>query len=360
MPAGNDRIVFLSTRIATPRHRALALAVVGVSALLFALAVPFAATPLTPVPAFVASYQSALAINDLITAILLFSQFAILRSWAMLLLATGYLFTAAIAIVHGLTFPGLFTPTGLLGAGSQTTVWLYMVWHGVFPLFVIGYALTKGENGSLRMPWPVWRSIAASALAVSVAIAIVIWVVTVQHDRLAILLSQGHYTSTMLNVVTSIWLLSLAALVTLWFHRPHLVIDVWLMVVMCAWLFDIALSAILNVARFDLGFYAGRIYGLSAASFVLGVLLFDNVTLQAAMAKLLQNRAPAGGIRTGPSRRPRAIVQRGRRVLQRRHHREVARRHRHGLEPGGRAAVRLSGIRSDWQAHHHARSAGTP
>ena len=28
------------------------------------------------------------------------------------------------------------------------------------------------------------------------------------------------------------------------------------MVVMCAWLFDIALSAILNVARFDLGFYA--------------------------------------------------------------------------------------------------------
>ena len=32
--------------------------------------------PLTPVPAFIASYQSALAINDLITAVLLFSQFA--------------------------------------------------------------------------------------------------------------------------------------------------------------------------------------------------------------------------------------------------------------------------------------------
>ena len=46
-------------------------------------------------------------------------------------------------------------------------------------------------------------------------------------------------------------------------------LDVWLMVVMCAWLFDIALSAIVNAARFDLGFYAGRIYGLCAASFVL-------------------------------------------------------------------------------------------
>jgi PAS domain S-box-containing protein len=288
MPAGNDRIVFLSTRTATQRDRTLALAVVGVSAVLFALAVPFAGTPMAQVPAFVASYQSALVLNDIITAILLLSQFAILRSWAMLLLASGYLFTATIAIVHGLTFPGLFAPTGLLGAGLQTTAWLYMIWHGGFPLFVIGYALTKGETGGLKVPWPVGRSIAASALAVVVVVAIVAWVVNVQHDMLPVLLSQGRYTSTLYGVVASVWLLSVAALVTLWSRRPHLLIDIWLMVVMCAWLFDIALATILNVARFDLGFYAGRLYGLCAASFVLGVLLFDNVALQAAMARLLR------------------------------------------------------------------------
>src|SRR5258708_910934 len=134
MQLGNDRTVFLSTQTATPRDRAMAFSIIAVSSVLFALAVPFAGVPLAPMPAFVASYQSALAINDLITAILLFSQFAILRSWAMLLLASGYLFTAIAAIVHGLTFPGLFAPTGLLGAGPQTTVWLYMIWHGVFPL----------------------------------------------------------------------------------------------------------------------------------------------------------------------------------------------------------------------------------
>jgi PAS domain S-box-containing protein len=59
------------------------------------------------------------------------------------------------------------------------------------------------------------------------------------------------------------------------------------MVVLCAWLFDIALSAIVNVARFDLGFYLGRIYGLCAASFVLAVLLVDNVALQAELSRLL-------------------------------------------------------------------------
>ena len=64
-------------------------------------------------------------------------------------------------------------------------------------------------------------------------------------------------------------------------------LDVWLMVVMCAWLFDIALSAIVNVARFDLGFYVGRLYGLCAAGFVLAVLLVDNVALQARLSHLL-------------------------------------------------------------------------
>ena len=96
---GTERNIFLSTLPATRGDRIFALAVVGVSAVLFAFAVPFAGVPLTPVPAFVASYQSALATNDLITAILLFSQFAISRSRGVLLLASGYLFTAAAAIV---------------------------------------------------------------------------------------------------------------------------------------------------------------------------------------------------------------------------------------------------------------------
>jgi len=282
---GDERNIFLSTMPATRRDRMVALAVVGASGLLFVCAVPFAGVPLTPVPAFVASYQSALAINDMITAVLLFSQFAISRSRAMLLLASGYLFTAMAAIVHALTFPGLFAPDGLLGAGSQTTVWLYMIWHGGFPLLVLGYSLLK-ESGS-RIRGSTRGAIVMCIVAVAVAIPFFTWLVTAQHDRLPILLSGGHYTPVMLWVVSMVWCLSLAALVALWLHKPHSVLDIWLMVAMCAWMFDIALSAVLNVARFDVGFYLGRIYGLSAASFVLAVLLVDNVGLQAKLASLL-------------------------------------------------------------------------
>src|SRR4029453_14329769 len=137
--------VFLSTHPAGRRERRVALAAVLISAAIFISAAPFAAVPLAPMPAFIPIYESTMVINDLITAAFLFGQFYISRSRAPLLLAWGSLFPAAMAVPHALTFPGLFTPTGLLGAGPQSTAWLYMFWHAGFPLCVIGYSLLKGE-----------------------------------------------------------------------------------------------------------------------------------------------------------------------------------------------------------------------
>jgi two-component system, sensor histidine kinase and response regulator len=138
---------FLSTVAAGPEAWWLATAVVVVSALTFLATIPFVRVPLQDVPAFIPAYQSALALNDLITAILLFGQFNRLRSWALLPLASGYLFCALIIVCHTLTFPGVFAPTGLLGAGSQSTGWLYQFWHGGFPLCVFAYAVLRGRPG---------------------------------------------------------------------------------------------------------------------------------------------------------------------------------------------------------------------
>ena len=93
-------------------------------------------------------------------------------------------------------------------------------------------------------------------------------------------------TANMSVVVWSVWLLSLAALAMLARRKPYSVLDLWLIVAMCAWLFDIALSAALNTGRFDLGFYAGRIYGLLAASFILIVLLTQTSSLYVQLIRL--------------------------------------------------------------------------
>ena len=285
-----DRQVFLSTLPAGHGERRLALAVVLVSAAVFIIAVAVAKVPLSPVWAFIPVYQSALVVNDLITAVLLFGQFAILRSRALLVLASGYLFTALMAASHALTFPGLFSATGLLGAGPQTTAWLYMFWHGGFPLVVGAYALLKDEGHQATLPTR-HSSVAvlSAGAAVLAAVCGLTLLATLAQHALPAIMQGNRYTPAMVTIVSSVWALSLLALAMLWRRRPHSVLDVWLMVVMSAWLFDIALSAVLNAGRFDVGFYAGRIYGLLAASFVLLVLLIEHGLLYARLAEALDS-----------------------------------------------------------------------
>ena len=281
----DEHRAFLSTLPAGRGERRLALGAVLVSFGVFVAAAPFAKVPLPPVWAFIPVYQSALVVNDLITAILLFGQFGILRSRALLALASGYLFTACMAVAHGLTFPGLFTPTGLLGAGPQTTAWLYMFWHGGFPLLVIAYARLKDDerapDGPRGRPGGAVLSSVAAALVAAVGMTLL---ATAGQGALPAIMRGNNYTPAMIFVVSAVWALSLLALVVLWRRRPQSMLDLWLMVVMCAWLFDIALAAVLNHGRFDLGFYAGRLYGLLAASFVLVVLLLENGVLHARLA----------------------------------------------------------------------------
>src|SRR5437660_1782580 len=124
---------FVATRPAGEADRRLALATVAVSTLIFLAAIPFAKQPLTPVWAFIPSYQAALVVCDLVTAALLFGQARFSRSAALFVLAAGYLFTACLAVSHALSFPGLFAPCRVLGGGTQSRASLYMFWHAGFP-----------------------------------------------------------------------------------------------------------------------------------------------------------------------------------------------------------------------------------
>ena len=291
----NENRAFLSTELAGRREVRFARAAVLVSVAIFLVAAPFATMQLAQVPAFIPTYESALAICDLITAILLFGQFSHLRWRALFVLASGYLFAACITVAHLLTFPGVFSPTGLLGAGPQSTAWMYTFWHGGFPLVVIAYALLKHEGpeaiGTSGPP----RGNATVAILSSVAAVLAVvcgltLFATAGHEFLPAIMQGSRIGALGHIVLSSAWVLSLVALVVLWRRRPHTVLDMWLMVVMCAWLFDIALSAVLNAARYDLGFYVGRIYGLLAASFLLAVLLIENGKCYARLVRVERRR----------------------------------------------------------------------
>ena len=64
----------------------------------FLLAVPFAHVQIGPIVAFIPVVATVMFVNDTITSALLFAQFAILRSYALLVLANGFLFTGLLMI----------------------------------------------------------------------------------------------------------------------------------------------------------------------------------------------------------------------------------------------------------------------
>src|SRR5260370_37703661 len=99
------------------------------------MAWPLSRIQLGRINAFVPAYVTALFVIDSITAVLLFAQFSILRSSALLDIATGYLFTALVVIPWILSFPADFTPGRLLADGLLTTNWLDILWHAGYPLF---------------------------------------------------------------------------------------------------------------------------------------------------------------------------------------------------------------------------------
>src|SRR5215469_10097878 len=113
-----------------------------------------------PIAAFLPMYLMAMFLCDTITAILLFAQFAISRSCAVLVIASGYVLTATTLVPYSLTFPGVFAPTPVIG-DLQTTAWFFDLWHVGFAVFVIMYAFLRNADHAVR----IWRGTVPAGVA---------------------------------------------------------------------------------------------------------------------------------------------------------------------------------------------------
>jgi signal transduction histidine kinase len=260
----------------------LALGVVLILAALTAFTLFFANVQLPRTDAFIPALQTAIIFNDLVTSALLFAQFAIMRSRALLVLANGFLFTSLIVIPHLLTFPGAFTPTGLFGAGLQTTAWLYFFWHAGSPLTMIAYALLKDTQKTKADP----RFSAKAAIIFSIFLVVLVvcglTVVAVKADQLLPRLMASTIGANKSNLILSgVFLGSLITLaLVLLGRRRRTVLDLWLMVMCCAWLAEIIVTSSIST-RFSFGFYASRLFSFVAVFSVLLILLSETMSLYA-------------------------------------------------------------------------------
>jgi hypothetical protein len=135
--------LFLATNRAGQNQRRQAVIVIGVAIVACLIAAPFARVPLPPAWAFLSVHESALFVISLITAVLLFGQFEIVRSRALLILAAGYLYAAVMAIPHLLAFPGIFSANGVFGDNPQISTWIFVFWRVGYEVALIAYALLR-------------------------------------------------------------------------------------------------------------------------------------------------------------------------------------------------------------------------
>jgi len=143
--ASDQNEVVLANLPAGPTERRIALSIGFVLLAIGIVTVPFGKAPHQASNTVPAVEFSLAFLADLITWFLLIPQFRIVRSRALLVLASGYLFISLMNIAQLLTMWGQFSPTGLLNAGRQTGLWLALATYTGFPLAVFFYAAIKKE-----------------------------------------------------------------------------------------------------------------------------------------------------------------------------------------------------------------------
>ncbi|QJP14785.1 two-component sensor histidine kinase [Starkeya sp. ORNL1] len=267
-----------------PPSRAQKLVALGVVptmlALAFCVARPFATVQLRPIEAFVPFYVTTIFVTDVVTAVILFSQFSILRTRGLLIIANGYVFAALVLIPYALSFPGLFESGTVLVGGLQSTAWIYILRHCGLAAYMSAFALSNSDakNATVRsgVRKAIFLSISATIVIVLAVSALCLWgqflLPTATADNIRFGSSWFYYAGA---PTASFYGL---AMMLLWRQR-RTVLGLWLIVVAFVHLAGIPLSFFPSSSRFSVGWYTVVMTNLTANSLVLIILLVQISTL---------------------------------------------------------------------------------
>jgi signal transduction histidine kinase len=237
------------------RQVQLGVAVVGVLYLASLPVLLVGAVRLPEVGPFIPTVDAIMFVGEVITATLLYSQASVFRMPALAILGTGYLYTALLLILHALTFPGAFSPDGLLGAGVNTTAWIAVMRYPAFAIAVMLYVRFKPADPTappgpekappLNIGAHVVAAVVMAAAAALLAASGVLPPFLVDHAR--------EIHSTTIGYQAGLTVLWVVAIAMLWRRRSS-VLDLWLLVALAGWLLQSLLNMV-EEGRFTVAWY---------------------------------------------------------------------------------------------------------
>jgi signal transduction histidine kinase len=289
-----DFPLVIATMPASQRQREVAISVVVLLVLAAAVIAPFATVQAARVDAFIPVLQTVLCAADVITATLLFSQYSIQPQRALLVLASGYIFSGSFAFLQTLAFPGAYAPAGLIGDEFNTPGWLFVLWNTTFPLAILIYALSKNAHPAAALAArSTSATIGFTVAFVLVAIAGLTWIVAAKPDYLpALYVADDRLQTrfaTLVNIALGLWCATALVVLSV---RKRTVLDLWLIVTLLAWMPNFLVAAIASSVRFSIGWYAARCFVLIGSCMLLAVLLTETTFLYSRLASslILQRR----------------------------------------------------------------------
>jgi signal transduction histidine kinase len=276
----------IATIPTTTEQRWIAAGVITVLMVLAALVAPFADKQLGRVDAFIPVLQTVLTVADLITAVLLFAQHLIVPQRALLAVASAYLCSASFAFLQTLTFPGAYAPAGIMGDGFNSPAWFFVLWHVTFPLGILIYTLLKEERKfAVQLEGSAEASIALTVFAVFLIIGGLAWLATAGVENLPAFYTTNVIQQTRLgNQVNVGLLLWYSVVLVVLLVRRRTLLDIWLIVILAAWMPNFLVAALASSVRFSLGWYAARGFALIASFMLLSVLLTEMMVLHSRLA----------------------------------------------------------------------------
>ncbi len=262
---------------------------------LFVVSIPFARQQIGTVTAFVPSVVGAGVVALLLTTVLLYVQYRIERDLKLALLAIAYAFAALTQALYVLTFPGVFSDNGLLGAGLQTASWFYIAANVGFATFLIA------EGIAARRGWRLSRNgVRVLAIGTLFAIAGFAVVVTLGHDVIAGANDGRAFTALWRRIVVPVVAAEMLLAAGIVANGLQTVTQVWLGIVLLARFVALLTGAELSSGRYSFGWYASRVEELVAAVVVLAIFLAKINDLMLRLAA--RSRSTAEALEVGEAR----------------------------------------------------------
>lgn len=267
-----------ATLIQVPTHRSQRMATATAAVIVFCATVaawPYLTAKIAVMPAFVPIFATAVALTEGLTAFLLWTQYRASGRFYFAVLASSYAFVSVAAAFHLAVYPGVFFAAHSQGTGSQTAIWIWLLWRGGFAALV---TLALAARGRPSISPAKRRSYGLLTIGGSIACSGALCRSAVRARALLpdLVVSAGSYRHLALcPVILFVTATCFAALgIHLFVTRLRTLMDLWLAVALFAGLADIALTLGAG-ARYSLGWYAARIASTVSASALLGMLMYE-------------------------------------------------------------------------------------